>query len=93
MNGLIILAGLNIVLGVCVFIISYRLFALRTRVSEMEERISRLEVVIELSMTKPEKVPQQGPRVLGDRSPATQSLAGPVDPQGPAGASRRGKSA
>ena len=95
MSGLIILAGLNVVLGVLVFVISYRLFALRAhlseRISKMEERISRLEVLMGLSMTRPEKVPPEGIIVAEDRAHASRSLVVTAKPQRSAGGSGSGK--
>ena len=94
-SGLIILAGLNVVLGVLVFVVSYRLFALRAhlseRISKVEERISRLEVLMGLSMTRPEKVPQEGIIVAEDSAHASRSLVAPANPRSRAGASGSGK--
>jgi hypothetical protein len=53
MIGLIILGGLNILMGCLVVVLSYRVSELRKSISEMEQRISRLEVITDLSATRP----------------------------------------
>jgi len=51
--GLILLGGLNIVLGILILILSFRLSKLNQAVSqaisELESRVSRLEVITNLS--------------------------------------------
>jgi hypothetical protein len=55
MIGLIIVGLLNILTGCLVVILSYRLSGLRKSISEMEQRISRLEVIMDLSSTRPSR--------------------------------------
>ncbi|PYV39581.1 MAG: hypothetical protein DMG06_22790 [Acidobacteria bacterium] len=57
--GLVLLAGMNIVLGIWILIFSFRLLTLNRRISraisELESRISRLEVITNLSETRQPK--------------------------------------
>ncbi|MEW5976882.1 MAG: hypothetical protein AB1898_13845 [Acidobacteriota bacterium] len=57
--GLAVLGALNIVLGVLIAVLSFRLSVLNQATAKLESRISRLEVLIDLSHTRQSRESQE----------------------------------
>ena len=55
MIGWMALGGLNMVLGILVAVVSFRISNLNTQLAEMERRLSRLEIITSLTDSRQER--------------------------------------
>ena len=55
MIGWMALGGLNMVLGILVAVVSFRISNLNTQLTEMERRLSRLEIITSLNDSRQER--------------------------------------
>ncbi len=58
MVGLIVLGGLNVALGILLALVSFRLSSFSKLLSEVESRVSRLEVITNLTESRRTKQSQ-----------------------------------
>ncbi len=67
-SGLLALGALNLALGLLIVFVSFRLSALNKLVSDVEKRISRLEILTSLANSKDSQVAQAAKRKVGGTS-------------------------
>ena len=67
-SGLLALGALNLALGLLIVFVCFRLSALNKQVSDVEKRISRLEILTNLADSKDSKAGQVTKRRAGGTS-------------------------